>query len=125
MGAVPKTSNAQDPRYTWDPDVETSALARALRAPLRVFGVGVNRHEGVVTRKVRQPFKQLVPDAGVVPGFGSPPTNATWVYLDDAELPVGWAGRPPPKAPNVGDRVRLHVSPMTGALVRTKVLKSG
>ena len=123
MGAVPKTSNARDPRYTWEPDVDVSALARVVRAPLRMFGVGVHHHTGVVTRKVRQPFKQLVPDVGPVPGYGAPPSNATWIYLDDADLPVGWAGRPPPKVPNVGDRVRLQVSPMSGALLRTRALK--
>ena len=125
MGAVPKTSNADDPRYTWEPDVHDSALMRPLRAPLRAFGIGVSRHEGVVTRKVRQPFKQVVPDAGSISGFGRPPANATWIYLDDADLPVGWAGRPPPKAPDVGDRVRLQVSPNSGALLRTRVLRRG
>ena len=114
-----------DPRYTWEPEVNGSALTEALRAPLRAFGIGVNRHEGVVTRKVRQPFNQLVSDAGPVPGYGPSPTNATWIYLDDADLPVGWAGRPPPKAPDVGDRVRLQVSPVSGALLRTRVLRAG
>jgi hypothetical protein len=123
VGAVPKTSNAKDPRYTWESDVESSALVRGLRAPLRALGVGVTRHEGVVTRKVRQPYKQLFPDAGTVPGYGAPPTNATWIYLDNAELPIGWAGRPPPEAPNIGDRVRLQVSPVSGALLRTKTMR--
>jgi hypothetical protein len=123
VGAVPKTSNAKDPRYTWEPETSGPVVVRAIRAPLRAFGIGVNRHEGVVTRKVRQPFKQLVPDAGPTPGFGSPPTNATWIYLDDADRPVGWVGRPPPKAPNVGDRVRLQVSPVSGMLLRTKILR--
>lgn len=125
MGAVPKTSNAKDPRYTWEPDVTGPVVLRALRAPLRVFGLGVNRHDGVVTRNVRQPFNQLTPDAAPTPGYGMSPTNATWIYLDEAELPIGWAGRPPPRAPAVGDRVRLHVSPTTGALLRTKISRSG
>lgn len=124
MGAVPKTSNANDPRYTWEPDVRGSALVRGFRAPLRTFGIGVNRHEGVVTRKVRQPFNQLVSDVGSVPGYGPPPSNATWIFLDQADLPIGWAGRPPPSAPDVGDRVRLQVSPVSGALLRTRVLRA-
>ena len=87
-----------------------------------MVGIGVNTHEGVVTRKVRQPFKQLVPDASGIGlgGTGAPPTNATWIYLDDAEIPVGWAGREPPKVPNVGDHLELGVSPVTGTLLRTK-----
>ena len=120
MPAVPKPTNGKDPRFTWKSESDAPAALRALQAPFRIFGVGTNTHDGVVTRKVRQPFKQLFPDAGRVPGYGNPPTNVTWIYLDDAEVPVGWVGREPPKAPKVGDKVRLEVSPSTGALLRTK-----
>ncbi|MEQ8840823.1 MAG: hypothetical protein RIB98_07565 [Acidimicrobiales bacterium] len=125
MGAVPKPSRAKDPRFTWESESTAPPLLRAVRAPLRMFGIGVNVHSGVVTRKVRQPLKQLVPDAsGIgVAGTGAPPTNATWIYLDDAEIPVGWAGREPPKVPQVGDHVELRVSPVTGTLLRTKFRK--
>lgn len=123
MGAVPKKSKAKDPRFSWESDVSGPAIVRALKAPLRALGIGTTRHEGVVTRKVRQPFKQLFPDAKPTPGYGTLPTNVTWIFLDGASLPVGWIGRPPPKAPDVGDRVRLAVSPVSGVLIRAKVVE--
>jgi hypothetical protein len=122
MGAVPKPSASKEPRFLWESEVDGSAWSRALRAPLRIIGVGVSVHRGIVTRKVRQPFKELFPEAGRVPGSGNPPTNLTWIFLDDAETPVGWIGRPPPKAPSVGDTVQLGVSPHSGVVIRSKAI---